>query len=63
MKPYNKWDTNQLSNYITSKGKKVKKGTEKDAKSLAAQVQEYWYETADDANGAYQNVQEWIFDT
>ena len=63
MKPYNKWDTQQLQNYLNSKGKQVKKGTEKDAKSLAAQVQEYWYETNDEANDAYKNVQDWIFDT
>ena len=63
VKPYNRWDTNQLSNYLQSKGKQVKKGTEKDAKSLAEQVQGYWHETADEANDAYNSVQSWIFDT
>lgn len=63
VKPYNKWNVHQLQNYISSKGKQVKKGTEKDANSLASQVQESWYETADEANDAYHNVQDWIFDT
>ncbi len=41
----------------------MKKGTEKDAKNLASQVQSYWHETADEANNAYSSVQDWIFDT
>lgn len=62
-KPYSKWDVRQLTNYLNSQGKEIKKGTEKDAKSLASQVQSYWYETSDEASDAYKNVQDWIFDT
>ena len=63
VKPYNKWDTQQLSSYLTSRGQDVKKGAEHNKESLLSQVQSYWYETADQANDAYGNVQNWIFDT
>ena len=62
-KPYNKWDTQRLQNYITSQGKEVKKGTEKNTDSLIQQVQSYWQETAEQASDSYGNVQGWIFDT
>jgi len=62
-KPYNSWDTNQLSNYLTSQGHEIKKGTEKNKDSLLSQVQSYWKGTADSANEAYGNTQSWIFDT
>ncbi|EMC92836.1 hypothetical protein BAUCODRAFT_37747 [Baudoinia panamericana UAMH 10762] len=62
-KPYNSWDTNQLSNYITSQGQQVMKGTEKNKDSLLSQVQKYWKETSDSANDAYGNVANWIFDS
>ncbi|OAL49655.1 hypothetical protein IQ07DRAFT_540962 [Pyrenochaeta sp. DS3sAY3a] len=61
--PYNKWDAQTLNNYLTLKGQQAKKGTEKDVKSLAEQVQVYWTETEDSANQAYGSVKEWIFDT
>ena len=63
MKPYNKWDVNQLQNYLTSQGQEIKKGTEKNKDSLLSQVQSYWYESTDQASDAYGNVQDWIFDT
>ena len=63
IQPYNKWDTNQLSSYISSQGKQVKKGTEKNKDSLLEQVKGYWHETADQADDAYGNVQNWIFDS
>ncbi|KAJ8607491.1 hypothetical protein MRB53_040263 [Persea americana] len=63
VKPYNKWDTNQLQNYITSKGKEVKKGTEKNKDNLVQQVQGYWTETVDQTNEAWLKVEGWIFDT
>lgn len=61
--PYNSWDAKSLSDYLTVQGQKAKKGTERDVKSLAAQVQEYWTETEESANQAYSNVKEWIFDS
>ncbi|EAT84282.2 hypothetical protein SNOG_08006 [Parastagonospora nodorum SN15] len=61
--PYNSWDAQSLSNYLTAKGQQAKKGTEKDAKSLAEQVKVYWTETEDSANQAYGSVKEWIFDS
>jgi hypothetical protein len=61
--PYTSWDAQSLSNYLTVKGKQAKKGTEKDAKSLAEQVKEYWTETEESANQAYSNVRDWIFDS
>jgi len=61
--PYNSWDAQSLTNYLTLKGQQAKKGTEKDAKSLAEQVKVYWTETEDSANQAYGSVKEWIFDS
>jgi hypothetical protein len=61
--PYNSWDAQSLSNYLTLKGQQAKKGTEKDAKSLAEQVKVYWTETEDSANQAYGSVKDWIFDS
>ncbi|KAK4619440.1 Stress response protein ish1 [Fulvia fulva] len=63
VKPYNSWDVNQLQSYLGSKGQEVKKGTEKNKDSLIQQVQSYWYQTTDQANDAYYNVEHWIFDT
>lgn len=63
VKPYNSWDLNQLQSYLSSKGQEVKKGAEKNKDSLLAQVQGYWYETADQANDAYGKVETWIFDS
>jgi len=51
-----------LTNYLSLKGQQAKKGTEKDAKSLAEQVKVYWTETEDSANQAYGSVKDWIFD-
>jgi len=61
--PYYSWDAQSLQNYLTLKGQQAKKGTEKDAKSLAEQVKVYWTETEDSANQAYGSVKEWIFDS
>ncbi|KAF1920724.1 hypothetical protein BDU57DRAFT_23143 [Ampelomyces quisqualis] len=61
--PYNSWDAQSLTSYLTLKGQQAKKGTEKDAKSLAEQVKAYWTETEDSANQAYGSVKEWIFDS
>ncbi|KAH8732458.1 hypothetical protein GQ44DRAFT_641110 [Phaeosphaeriaceae sp. PMI808] len=61
--PYNSWDAQSLQNYLTVKGQQAKKGTEKDAKSLAEQVKVYWTETEDSTNQAYNSVKDWIFDS
>lgn len=61
--PYNSWDAKTLQNYLSAKGQQAKKGTEKDAKSLAEQVKVYWTETEDSANQAYGSVKDWIFDS
>lgn len=61
--PYSTWDAQTLQDYLILKGQQAKKGTEKDAKSLAEQVKVYWTETEDSANQAYGSVKEWIFDT
>lgn len=62
VKPYNKWDTNQLGNYLSSQGYQIKKGTEQNKDSLISQVQSYWKETSDTASDAYSSVSSWIFD-
>ena len=61
--PYTSWDAKSLTNYLTVQGKQAKKGTEKDVKSLAEQVKEYWTETEESANQAYSSVRDWIFDS
>ncbi|KAL7779867.1 hypothetical protein CFE70_009884 [Pyrenophora teres f. teres 0-1] len=61
--PYTSWDVPTLTNYLSLKGQQAKKGTEKDAKSLAEQVKVYWTETEDSANQAYGSVKDWIFDS
>ena len=63
VKPYSKWDTNQMANYLTSQGYEIKKGTERNKDSLLSQVQSYWKGTEETANSAYHSVQSWIFDT
>jgi hypothetical protein len=62
-KPYSSWGPSQLTSYLTSTGQEVKKGTEKNKDSLLAQVQNAWHETADQANEAYGNTANWIFNT
>ncbi|KAF2153328.1 hypothetical protein K461DRAFT_320997 [Myriangium duriaei CBS 260.36] len=62
-RPYNSWDTNQLSAYLTSQGKQAKKGAEKNKDSLLNQVQQGWTETSEQASSAYDSVQNWIFDS
>lgn len=61
--PYNSWDIKTLTNYITGKGEQVKKGTEKSKDSLVSQVKGSWFETEDQANGAYDSAKNWVFDT
>lgn len=63
IKPYSNWDASKLSNYLSSTGKEIKKGTEKNKDSLVVQVQNAWHETADQANEAYGNTQSWIFNS
>jgi len=63
VKPYNSWDAKQLSSYLTSKGQEVKKGTEKNTKSLIGQIQGLWTQTEAQTNEAYGSVQNWVFDT
>lgn len=63
VKPYNKWDAPQLSSYLSSRGKEIKKGTEKNKDGLLSQVQGAWHETEQSASDAYTNVQDWIFDS
>lgn len=60
--PYNSWDVNQLSSYLSSKGYEAKKGTEKTKDSLLSQMSSYWHETGDQANSQFEDVKAWIFD-
>ncbi|KAF2431231.1 hypothetical protein EJ08DRAFT_649043 [Tothia fuscella] len=61
--PYNSWDISQLTSWMNTKGYQAKKGTEKNKDSLIQQVKGYWTETADQASGSYDNVQNWILDS
>ena len=62
-RPYNTWDTNQLSSYLSSQGQQIKKGTEKNKNSLVEQVQAAWHSTGDQASDAYGTVQNYIFNS
>jgi len=61
--PYNTWDTNQMTKYLTSKGEQIKKGTESNKDALIAQIKGSWSDTADKTNDAYVTSRDWIFDT
>jgi hypothetical protein len=61
--PYESWDVKQLNAYLQSRGQAVKKGTEKNKDQLVAQVKDSWVETEEQAEDAYNNVKDWIFDT
>jgi hypothetical protein len=61
--PYQSWDAQTLQNYLTLKGQQAKKGSEKNTDSLITQVKEYWTETEESANQAYNSVKDWIFDS
>lgn len=61
--PYHSWDTNSLQNFLKAKGVETEKAAEANKDSLVAQVQNQWYETGDQAQQAWGNVKDWIFDT
>ena len=61
--PYNSWDANQLTSYLSTQGQEIKKGTEQNKDSLLSQVKQYWHETADQASDSYNSVQDWVFDS
>ncbi|KAF2115929.1 hypothetical protein BDV96DRAFT_492204 [Lophiotrema nucula] len=61
--PYNSWDTQTLTNYLSTKGYETKKGSKESKDTLVKQVQNYWTETEDSANQAYGSVKDWIFDS
>ena len=63
VQPYNNWDTNQLSKWLTAQGYQAKKGTEKSKDSLIKQVKGYWTETEDQATSSYDGVKNWVFDS
>jgi hypothetical protein len=61
--PYNSWDANQLSKYLTAKGEEIQKGAEKNKDALVSQVKASWSDTEDKANEAYGSTKDWIFDS
>jgi hypothetical protein len=61
--PYNSWDLNQLSKYLSTKGEEAKKGAEKNKDSLVEQVKASWADTSDKTTEAYSSVSDWIFDS
>jgi len=61
--PYNSWDTNQLTKYLSLKGEQVKDGAAKNKDALIEQVKASWSDTSDKANDAYGSTKDWIFDT
>ncbi|KAK1999582.1 hypothetical protein LX36DRAFT_473264 [Colletotrichum falcatum] len=61
--PYNSWDTDRLQNYLKAKGLQTEDAAKANKESLVAQVQSAWYETGDQAQGAYLNVKDWILDS
>ncbi|KAK5996610.1 Meiotic sister chromatid recombination 1-like protein [Cladobotryum mycophilum] len=63
VEPYSSWDTSQLSEYLTAKGKGAKEGTEQTKDNLLAQVKANWYESEDNAQNAFGSTKDWILDT
>ncbi|KAI3332593.1 hypothetical protein F4824DRAFT_491523 [Ustulina deusta] len=61
--PYKKWDTEQLTAYLKSKGVETKGAAEANKDSLVSQVQAQWYETEDKAQHAWADTKDWILDT
>lgn len=62
-KPYNSWDQEDLQAWLNNKGIQAQKGAEANKDALVSQVQASWYETTDQAEQAWGNVKDWIFDT
>lgn len=63
VKPYNSWSADDLQTWLTNKGVEAQKGAEANKDALVNQVQASWYETGDQAQQAWVNVKDWIFDT
>ncbi|KAI9682475.1 MAG: hypothetical protein M1829_000267 [Trizodia sp. TS-e1964] len=61
--PYADWDTAQLNAYLQSKGKQVQESAQGSKESLVTQVKGLWYETEEQADAAWSNVKDWIFDS
>jgi len=60
--PYNDWDTNQLTSYLSQKGVETKESAAASKDGLIAQVKNTWFETEDKADDAWSSVKDWIFD-
>jgi hypothetical protein len=63
VEPYSSWDTAQLSSYLQNKGHQVSSEAQETKESLLSQVKANWYETEENAHGAFVSVRDWILDT
>jgi hypothetical protein len=63
VEPYNSWDTAQLSSYLQNKGHQVSSEAQQTKDGLLSQVKANWYETEENAHGAFVSVRDWILDT
>jgi hypothetical protein len=63
VEPYNSWDTAQLSSYLQNKGHQVSSEAQQTKDGLLSQVKANWYETEENAHGAFISVRDWILDT
>lgn len=63
IRPYNSWDTAQLSAYLRDRGQDIQSATEDSKDNLLSQVKTNWYESEDAAQQAWVNSKEWILDT
>jgi len=61
--PYHDWDAEKLQTFLQSKGQEVGQDTKASKDTLIDRVKAAWYETEDNAQQAWTNVKEWIFDT
>ncbi|KEZ46739.1 hypothetical protein SAPIO_CDS0015 [Scedosporium apiospermum] len=61
--PYHDWDAEKLQTFLESKGQEVGQDTKASKDTLIDRVKAAWYETEDNAQQAWTNVKEWIFDT
>ncbi len=60
--PYSDWDTTQLHAYLSERGQEAAATAGATKESLLEKVKSYWYDNEENAEDAYENVKNWIFD-
>lgn len=61
--PYHDWDAERLQTFLQSKGQEIERDAKANKDTLLNRVKSTWYETEDNAQNAWSNVKDWIFDS